>query len=101
MPSFYAYIMSNHAHTLYVGMTGDLIRRARQHKEREFPEAFTARYTYDRLVYFEVLPSYVAAIKREKQLKGWSRAKKVALVQEHNPHWLDLSTSYTEGLRLD
>jgi putative endonuclease len=101
MQSFYAYIMSNHAHTLYIGMTGDLVRRVRQHRDRLFPNAFTARYTFDRLVYFEVFPTYLAAAAREKQLKGWTRAKKVALIQTQNPNWLDLAVSYAEALRLD
>ena len=100
MKHYYVYILSNDAHTLYVGMTDDLPKRFQQHKERVDPEAFTARYTFDRLVYFEVLDSVDAAAAREKQLKGWTRRKKVALIQEKNPRWHDLSTTWVDALRL-
>jgi putative endonuclease len=101
MQCFFAYIMSNRSHTLYIGMTTDVTRRAREHKDRKYPNAFTARYTFDRLVYFEAHPTQQAAEARERQLKSWSRLRKVALVQEKNPNWLDLSVSYTDALRLD
>lgn len=97
---WYVYIISNNAHTLYTGMTDNLPRRVYQHKTRTFSTAFTARYTFDRLVYFELLPSKSAAAKREKQIKAWSRAKRVALIQLKNPNWLDLSASWSEALLL-
>src|SRR3954452_17368454 len=88
--SAYVYIMSNKSHVLYVGATADLLLRSRQHKEKHFAKAFTARYHFTRLVYFEVLPDMAAAEAREKEIKGWTRAKKVALIQVANPLWMDL-----------
>jgi putative endonuclease len=101
MQCFWVYLISNRSHTLYVGMTGDLIRRVRQHKERKYPNGFTARYVFDRLVYFEPHPTKKSAAAREREIKGWLRARKIALVQDQNPKWLDLTPSYTKGLRPD
>jgi len=94
------YIMSNHAHTLYTGMTGDLLRRVREHKEHRIKNAFTARYTFNRLVWYEFVASEDDAEKREKQIKGWSRAKRVELIQSKNPNWADLTPSVTALLML-
>jgi putative endonuclease len=94
----YVYIVSNKSHTLYVGSTTDLRRRLREHKEKTYPNAFTARYVFDRLVYFEVLPQIDAARKREQQMKGWTRARKVALIQADNPNWKDLSAGWDGDL---
>jgi predicted GIY-YIG superfamily endonuclease len=66
---WYVYIISNNAHTLYTGMTDNLPRRIYQHKTRTHANAFTARYTFDRLVHFETLPSKLEAAKREQQIK--------------------------------
>ncbi|MGZ7032164.1 MAG: GIY-YIG nuclease family protein, partial [Thermoanaerobaculia bacterium] len=85
--------MSNRNHRIYVGATTDLVGRVRQHKEKTFPNAFTARYNFYRLVYFEALPTYEAALRREKQVKRWTRAKRVALIESKNPWWHDLSES--------
>jgi putative endonuclease len=87
----YVYVMSNESHTLYVGSTEDLLERVRQHKLKLFKNSFTARYHFDRLVYFEVVLSRELAEARERQIKGWKRSKKVALIQAMNPNWLDLS----------
>ena len=87
----YMYIMSNQSHTLYVGSTVDLLLRVQQHKNKRFKKAFTARYHFNRLVYFEVLTDGVTAEAREMEIKGWTRAKKVALIQSANPSWLDLT----------
>ena len=92
----YLYIMSNKSHTLYVGSTGDLLLRVRQHKEKRFTKAFTARYRFTRLVYFEVLPSIADAERREQEIKGWTRAKKVALIQAMNPRWADLTARLSD-----
>ena len=97
---WYVYIVSNNAHTLYTGMTDNLPRRVYQHKNKTFRNAFTARYTFDRLVYFQTLPSQRHAAKRERQIKSWSRAKRVALIQTENPNWVDLSRSWSEALML-
>jgi len=70
MPDWYIYIMSNHAHTLYTGMTNDLPQRVLQHKNHTYPNAFTARYTFDRLVYYEPAANKNAAALREKRVKN-------------------------------
>jgi len=88
---WFVYILSNDAHTLYVGFTDDVARRFDEHRSHADPKAFTARYTFDRVVYYEALASPEAAMAREKQIKGWTRAKKVALIQGMNPRWHDLS----------
>jgi len=90
--SAYLYIMSNQSHTLYVGSTTRLHERVREHKEKRFRKAFTARYHFTRLVYFEISPDAAAAEAREMEIKGWTRARKVALIQAMNPNWLDLTS---------
>jgi putative endonuclease len=87
------YIMASRSHTLYIGVTGDLHRRVYQHKWREH-EGFTARYNCDRLVWFERHHDVNKAIARETELKGWLRAKKIALIEAANPTWLDLSRDW-------
>jgi putative endonuclease len=96
IPVGYVYIVSNKSHRLYTGSTTNLMDRARQHRDKTYPNSFTARYRFDRLVYFEVLPDIGAARRRERQLKGWNRAKKVALIQAKNPNWLDLSLAWND-----
>ena len=91
MREAYVYIVSNKSHRLYVGWTVDLLSRLREHKEKLYPESFTARYNFDRLVWFEVVADQKAALIRERKIKHWTRAKKVALIQEKNPNWLDLA----------
>jgi putative endonuclease len=93
------YILSNNAHTLYVGYS-DLLRRTAEHRLKLYPTSFTARYTFDRCVYFELMLDETAARQREKQIKGWTRAKKVALIQTDNPYWHDLTPKLEDLLRL-
>jgi putative endonuclease len=100
MSEWYVYIVSNNSHTLYTGITNDLPRRVTEHKDRSFKNAFTARYTFDRLVYFEAAATKRDAARRERQIKSWRREKRVALIQSVNPNWIDLSFSWTELLRL-
>ena len=95
------YILSNHAHTLYVGSTNDLLRRRPEHDQKKHANAFTARYTFNRVVYIEFVADETCARTREKQIKGWNRARKIALIQEKNPNWSDLMPSALELLRLD
>jgi putative endonuclease len=78
---------------LYVGVTGDLVRRVLQHKQRN-GSRFTTRYRVDRLVYFEETDYVFAALEREKEIKGWRRGKKVALVEGGNPTWQDLGCEW-------
>ncbi len=87
---FYVYILTNTYHTvLYVGVTSDILARTEQHKEK-LNKGFTKRYNVDKLVYYEVLPDAISAIKREKQIKGGSRQKKIDLIMSMNPEWRDL-----------
>lgn len=84
-PPYYVYILSNrHRTVLYIGMTNDLRRRLGEHREEQ-KGAFTTRYNVFDLVYYERYPTSTAAIEREKQLKGWRREKKDALIQTENP----------------
>jgi len=93
MKRYYVYIMTNHSRTLYVGVTSDLENRVAQHKSKRFA-GFTAKYNINQLVYFEELIDVIEAIGWEKRIKGWTRAKKIALIEEDNPHWLDLSEAW-------
>jgi len=84
-PPYYVYVLSNaHRTVLYVGMTSDLQRRLRQHREGRVG-AFTTQYNATELVYFERHETSTQAIEREKQLKAWRRAKKEALIRSQNP----------------
>jgi putative endonuclease len=87
------YIMASRSHTLYVGVSGNLLRRVFEHKWREH-DGFTARYNCDRLVWFERRADVHKAIAREKELKGWRREKKIALIESANPTWADLSRDW-------
>ena len=86
-------MLANGHGTLYVGVTNDLPRRLIEHRERVV-HGFTRRYSVDRLVYFETTADVVSAIAREKQIKGWRKTKKVALVETTNPAWRDLSREW-------
>jgi putative endonuclease len=89
--AYFVYILSNNAGTtLYTGVTNDLARRVFEHKEK-YVDGFTKRYNVTRLVFYEVLDGPEEAITREKQIKGGSRAKKLALIRSLNPEWKDLS----------
>ena len=90
---YYVYMMTNRSKTLYTGVTGDLERRVFEHKQGIKGE-FAACYKIDRLVYFERFGDIHAAIAREKQLKGWLRVKKIALIVSMNPAWKDLSETW-------
>jgi putative endonuclease len=87
------YIMSNHSCTLYIGVTSDLARRVWQHKHKAI-KGFTSRYRMTKLVYYESRPAISDAIAREKQLKRWLRARKMALIESKSPNWDDLSGSW-------
>ena len=87
------YILASRSRTLYIGVTGDLKKRVFQHKWKEH-EGFTARYNCDRLVCFERHQYVQNAIACEKELKGWSRSKKIALIESLNAAWVDLSREW-------
>ena len=93
MEQFHVYIMTNHSHTLYVGITNDLHHRVYEHKHKLTP-GFTSTYRMTQLVYYETFSNPRDAIAREKQLKGWRRSKKIALIESENPHWEDLSAGW-------
>jgi putative endonuclease len=85
--------MASKSRTLYTGVSSNLERRVLQHRGKLLP-GFTARYNIDRLVYFEACGDILAAITREKQIKGWSRKKKIALIESVNRDWKDLSVTW-------
>ncbi|HET9786001.1 MAG TPA: GIY-YIG nuclease family protein [Pyrinomonadaceae bacterium] len=95
MRQYYVYIMASRSRTLYTGVTNDLERRVFEHKEKLVP-GFTTKYRIERLVYFEITEDVHSAIAREKQIKGWTRDKKVALIDSLNPTWKDLSAGWFE-----
>ena len=92
MKNFYVYILSNAARTLSIGVTNNLERRMYEHKSKII-SGFTKKYNLTKLVYYEITTDIRDAIYREKQLKGWLRSKKIALIEEDNPGWDDLSFS--------
>lgn len=100
MPESYIYILTNRSQTLYIGVTSNLESRLWQHRNKIYP-GFTSDYNIDILIFFEQFDSIIDAITREKQLKRWSRSKKIFLIEQQNPNWIDLSTKLemTEGVR--
>ena len=87
----YVYILTNaHRNVLYTGVTNDLIKRVYEHKQHLDKGSYTAKYNVEYLVYFEVTDNPIAAIEREKQIKGWNRKRKNKLVKSKNPEWKDL-----------
>jgi len=92
---YYTYIVASRSHNFYIGMTSDLMKRIWQHKEGVF-EGYSKTYKCNRLVWFERCPSVLEAIAREKQLKGWGREKKICLIEQENPVWIDLSEGWGE-----
>ena len=91
--SFCVYILASHSRVLYTGVTRDLIRRIHQHRLGLVP-GFTQQYHVNRLVYFEETPSSRSAFDRERQIKGWSREKKLRLIESTNAGWLDLAVDW-------
>ena len=85
--------MTNRSRTLYTGVTGDLSGRVYQHKQGQGSK-FTSKYKITKLVYYEAYQDVEDAIVREKQIKGWKRAKKITLINEMNPNWEDLSADW-------
>jgi putative endonuclease len=85
--------MTNPSKTLYTGVTNDLVRRVYEHTNK-MVDGFTKKYNITKLVYFEETNDVQAAISREKQIKGWLRSKKIALIQSVNPGWTDLSEGW-------
>ena len=93
MNGYFIYMVTNKGRTtLYTGVTNSLVRRVSQHRRGEIP-GFSQRYNTNRLVYYEQFQDVRDAIAREKQLKGWSRRKKEALINAMNPGWTDLAVT--------
>ena len=87
------YIMSNISKMLYVGVTNNLGKRVFEHKSR-YITGYTRKYNLFKLVYFEPFSDIRDAIRREKQIKGWRRSRKVELIESVNPHWNDLADDH-------
>lgn len=98
MRQYYVYIMTNRSGTLYTGVTNNPERRVYEHKNK-LTNGFTKKYNMTQVVYYEATDDVQSAISREKQIKGWLRSKKVALIESLNPEWKDLSAEWYETLR--
>jgi putative endonuclease len=95
MSEYYVYIMASRSKALYTGVTNDLVRRVYEHKTKALG-GHTAKYNENKLVYFDSTDDIAVAIGREKQIKGWNRAKKILLIESVNPGWEDLSTGWMD-----
>ena len=91
--TYYVYIMNSSSGTLYTGVTNDLMRRVQEHKNKVTP-GYTEKYDINRLAYFEESSDVHSALAREKEIKGWRRNKKLALIKTLNPTWRDLSEDW-------
>ena len=91
--------MASRSLTLYTGITNNIYRRVIQHKQGEI-DGFTKRYNVNRLVYYEVFHQVGDAIAREKQVKSWTRAKRLTLIKTRNPAWQDLAEGWGEKFEL-
>jgi putative endonuclease len=92
---YYVYIVASRTHIIYIGVTNNLKRRVKQHRNHELP-GFTHSYQCERLVWFESYLYIYHALDREKQLKRWRRDKKIWLIEKTNPTWADLSETWRE-----
>jgi len=95
--TYYVYILSSLSGTLYTGITNSIFNRVIQHRNKETP-GFTSKYDVNRLVYYETFSYVLNAIAREKQIKGWTRKKKIALIESMNPKWEDLAKGWGEPI---
>jgi putative endonuclease len=91
---YHVYIMSSRARATYIGSTSALAKRVAQHRVGYYHGSHSHFYRIHRLVYYELCPTARAMVERERQLKGWTRAKKVALIQSINPAWDDLAADW-------
>jgi putative endonuclease len=97
--TFYVYMMTNRSRVVfYTGIANSLIRRVGQHQKGEI-EGFTKTYHVNRLVFYEGFKDPRASISREKEIKGWRRSRKNALVEKLNPKWTDLSSTLFQPVR--
>ena len=97
---YYVYILANWNNmVIYTGVTNNLERRLYEHKHK-LVDGFTKKYNVNKLVYFDFCGSIESAIQREKQIKGWTRSKKNALIEQSNPDWHDLSLDWSKDSSL-
>jgi putative endonuclease len=92
---FFVYILASHSRCLYIGVTNDLRRRMYEH--RHGYSRFTTSNRIIKLVHYEPASNPIAAITREKQLKGWLRQRKIALIERENPGWIDLAAGWFDA----
>jgi len=97
--SYYVYIMASRSLNLYTGVTNSIYQRTLQHKSGEI-DGFSKKYNINQLVYYEVFRYIGNAIAREKQIKAWTRAKRLALIKSLNPTWQDLAEGWGEKMEL-
>ena len=90
---FFVYILASHSRVLYTGVTRDLLRRVFQHRQG-IVSGFTRRYRITRLVYFEETPCARSAFARERQIKNWTRKKRIHLIESTNAGWIDLAEDW-------
>ena len=95
----YVYILASSFQRLYIAITTEIEIRIAQHTNGKYPDSFTARYKIDKLVYYECYALVLQAIAREKQLKRWSRIKKINLIVARNPTWRDLSAPWGKPMK--
>jgi putative endonuclease len=93
MKTYYVYILTNKSNTLYIGVTNDIVRRIYEHKHKN-DLSFTSRYHINKLICLEEFTDINEAIQREKQLKGWTRKKKMELIKERNPDFIEVQLSF-------
>lgn len=96
---YYTYIVASRSHNFYIGMTSDIEGRVWQHKNGVF-DGYSKKYNCNRLVWFERHSLVQSALAREKQLKGWSRVKKIWLIERENPAWMDLSAEWGRPVKM-
>lgn len=92
--AFYVYILASESRDLYIGITNNLARRLVQHREGNDPYRYVFPHATARLVYVETAGQARDAIQREKQLKGWTRRRKIVLIERMNPGWEDLAAAW-------
>ncbi|KKR21096.1 MAG: Excinuclease ABC C subunit domain protein [Parcubacteria group bacterium GW2011_GWE2_39_37] len=92
---YYIYILTNINNLrFYIGVTNNLLNRYREHKNKKFPDCFTAKYNINKIVYYEIFGDVEAAINREKELKKWRREKKIDLIKTQNIKFNDLINDF-------
>ena len=89
---YYIYVLTNKSFTLYIGVTSNLVKRVYEHKHK-FVKGFTEKYNINKLIYFEEYSDVLTAINREKQLKGWTRKKKIALIKKTNQTFQEINVA--------